>query len=103
MRTFTLISLCSALIVLSVSCASGTRDGAAESDVDAGRGAAGGPAWQQLRSGMPHTEVLDLLGPPQASDISRLRTFWFYSPQQMDGAFVRFDTSAMTVESWQRP
>ena len=59
--------------------------------------------WNQLRAGLSHVEVLDLLGSPLNAEITRLRTTWYYSDRAADGPSVTFDTRSMTLEQWRMP
>ena len=63
----------------------------------------GGVGWNQIQSGMRHVDVLSELGVPLSAKVGKLRTTWYYSNQGTAGARVVFDTSSMTVESWERP
>lgn len=56
------------------------------------------PAWNQLQTGMAHTEVYNLLGPPIEVRVTAVQTTWFYSDRGSDGPRVIFDTPNMTVE-----
>jgi outer membrane protein assembly factor BamE (lipoprotein component of BamABCDE complex) len=59
--------------------------------------------WNQIRSGMKHTEVLSLLDEPMVVKVTRVNTYWYYSDRGAKGPYVVLDTSAMTVDRWQTP
>lgn len=60
-------------------------------------------AWNQLRQGMKHTEVLALLGEPPSVKVTKINTYWYYSERGAKGPHVVFDTRTMTVDGWRRP
>lgn len=60
-------------------------------------------SWNQIRVGMSHTEVLELLGAPVEVKVSRVTTRWYYSDRATDGPHVVLTTSRMTVERFRRP
>ena len=59
--------------------------------------------WNQIRSGMKHSEVLSLLGEPVGVKVTRVNTYWYYSERGSKGPHVILDTSAMTVDRWTSP